>query len=482
MPESFSKRDILFAKLKAILDDQSHLFACGGQIPILAKRTKCSLPPHQTGSEQVEEQNQPRSSDSTKTSDPVAIRWDVRETRHTQLDSLYYPCDKLTLPLCQGREADLARLVQDSQPATFGRSGKDVYDESYRKAIKMEPTAFCTTFDPYSLGIIDTVAQMLLPSTIDSVTNRGVQAELYKLNVYSSPSGKFKSHVDTPRSRLQFGSLVICLPVQHQGGQLKVRHKGEEMTFDWSTDSNTSDCTSIHWAAFYSDCEHEVLEVTSGHRVTLTYNLYTVRGVGRLTGMSPILNPAHLPLFQQIQAFLAQDPFSSKGGTLGFWCSHVYAYNHKSETPLPDNLKGVDAVLWEIFQALGLYPKIAPVMKMDDSIREEFSEWYNDPNPPTYPWAIRRQQRLPSEMPSEWIVGHDFGVCVDDTYQAESLEDYHNIYQRWGGYSREHIHWLTTPKQAELQLVYTAYGNEARAEAMYSHCAILVNISPKGSN
>jgi len=31
---------------------------------------------------------------------------------------------------------------------------------------------------------------------------------------------------------------------------------------------------SIHWAAFYGDCEHEVLEVTSGYRITLTYNLY----------------------------------------------------------------------------------------------------------------------------------------------------------------------------------------------------------------
>lgn len=41
------------------------------------------------------------------------------------------------------------------------------------------------------------------------------------------------------------------------------------MTFDWG--NNTQ---SIQFAAFYSDVEHEVLEVHSGHRVTLTYNLY----------------------------------------------------------------------------------------------------------------------------------------------------------------------------------------------------------------
>ena len=27
----------------------------------------------------------------------------------------------------------------------------------------------------------------------------------------------------------------------------------------------------IKWAAFYSDVEHEILPVTEGHRVTLTY-------------------------------------------------------------------------------------------------------------------------------------------------------------------------------------------------------------------
>jgi hypothetical protein len=43
------------------------------------------------------------------------------------------------------------------------------------------------------------------------------KAELYKLNVYSGPNGKFKAHVDTPRSKTQVGSLVVALPVEHTG-------------------------------------------------------------------------------------------------------------------------------------------------------------------------------------------------------------------------------------------------------------------------
>lgn len=244
------------------------------------------------------------------------------------------------------------------------------------------------------------------------------------------------------------------------------------MTFDWGA---KSDHARIHWAAFYSDCEHEVLEVTSGHRLTLTYNLFAVRGAGRLTGESSTLNAAHLPLFRTLKGILSQNPFDGKGkiplptqqqarsiltqdagGTLGFWCSHVYAYNHTTETPLPATLKGVDAVLWESFQALGLNPKVAPVITMSEEIRAIFSQWYDDPDLPTYPWALRRQEHLPSTMPSEWIIGYKFGIHVDSDYEVERLEDYHETYRRWGSYSREQIHWLTKPRESEVQLVYTA--------------------------
>ncbi len=65
-----------------------------------------------------------------------------------------------------------------------------------------------------------------------------------------------------------FGSLVVCLPSEFTGGALVTRHLGRQVMFDWSSSATT------HWAAFYSDVEHEVLPVTSGHRITLTYNLY----------------------------------------------------------------------------------------------------------------------------------------------------------------------------------------------------------------
>lgn len=167
--------------------------------------------------------------------------------------------------------------------------GKDVLDENYRKAGKLDNSQFSMNWHPADYGVLDAIAQTLLTETgvEEGGDGRrehwGVRAELYKLNVYSAPSGRFQKHVDTPRGATQFGSLVVCLPVAHQGGQLLISHKKHTSTFDWSDDNPNS----IQWTAFYSDCEHEVLPVPSGHRVTLTYNLYVCERIGSILQRYP---------------------------------------------------------------------------------------------------------------------------------------------------------------------------------------------------
>ncbi len=109
---------------------------------------------------------------------PIAIRWDSPQGG-----------TKLTIPIdgADG-EARLAQLLEDCQPATFGYHNKDVLDETYRKAAKMDRSAFSPDFCPYELGIIDTIAQVLLPNAKKGGLTGGVQAELYKLNVHLSLS------------------------------------------------------------------------------------------------------------------------------------------------------------------------------------------------------------------------------------------------------------------------------------------------------
>ncbi|KAH7252913.1 hypothetical protein B0J15DRAFT_360802, partial [Fusarium solani] len=171
----------------------------------------------------------------------------------------------------------LDELVEDCRPATFGRDGKDVLDEKIRKAGTMEASCFATNFNPYDCGIVDAIGRKLLPSIVragkqQAVDRWGVLAKLYKLNVYSAPSGMFRPHFDTPRGHTHFGSLVVALPATYEGGQLRVVWKGKETV---GLDQPKWDYPpSIRWIAFYSDCKHEVLPVTAGHRVTLTYELW----------------------------------------------------------------------------------------------------------------------------------------------------------------------------------------------------------------
>lgn len=64
----------------------------------------------------------------------------------------------------------LQGLLASCTPATFGRGKQDVLDESYRKVTKLDPSEFATTFCPYEAGIIDVVAQFLLPKSTNVQT------------------------------------------------------------------------------------------------------------------------------------------------------------------------------------------------------------------------------------------------------------------------------------------------------------------------
>ena len=62
-----------------------------------------------------------------------------------------------------------------------------------------------------------------------------------------------------------FGTLVIQLPSDCSGGELIVKHRGEEKVFSFS---GLQGSTNFHFAAFYADCQHEV---TAGNRLCLFF-------------------------------------------------------------------------------------------------------------------------------------------------------------------------------------------------------------------
>ncbi|OTA35065.1 hypothetical protein BTJ68_05211 [Hortaea werneckii EXF-2000] len=239
-------------------------FTCAGRLPI-------NLNPNLTPSGDLTPRTDLKVHEQTLSTKPIRIRWGANGAGKT-----------LSLPLQDPSDEGLLQdLIAACHPATSGRGGQDILDPTYRRAGALRPADFMTDFCPYESGILDI---------------------LYKLNVYSGPGEVFRPHVDTPRNATQIGSLVVCLPVAFSGGELVVRHQGQEIIHDWGRINNNNaniiapaaaaaaaEPPAINWTAFYSDCAHEVLPLHTGHRLTLTYNLFLSHGTGLST--FPISSP-----------------------------------------------------------------------------------------------------------------------------------------------------------------------------------------------
>jgi hypothetical protein len=78
-----------------------------------------------------------------------------------------------------------------------------------------------------------------------------------------------RPHRDNGRPKRSFRSV----PRAARKGTLH-RHRGQGWIFDSDQAFAAKGRPSIGYVAFFSDVEHEVAPVISGHRITLTYNLY----------------------------------------------------------------------------------------------------------------------------------------------------------------------------------------------------------------
>jgi len=120
----------------------------------------------------TEEVDNAKDDDGVPSTQPITLRW----------DSPNGSVSKITFPITD--EPRFAELLHDCDPASFGYKGSDVLDNKYRNAAKMFRSAFSSDFCPYELGIIDSLAQVLLPNTKKAApATKGVRAELYALNV-----------------------------------------------------------------------------------------------------------------------------------------------------------------------------------------------------------------------------------------------------------------------------------------------------------
>ena len=164
------------------------------------------------------------------------------------------------------------QIIDNAEAAPYGRGTETLLDNNVRRTWQIDASRVRISGRRWSEDlslVVDRVRAEL------SVTAR-VEAELYKLLVYDTGSF-FVAHRDTEKTPGMFATLVLVLPSDYSGGELLVRHRGQEVRLDLRRDEPSE----AAFAAFYADCRHEVLPIASGYRLALIYNLVRV-GPGML--------------------------------------------------------------------------------------------------------------------------------------------------------------------------------------------------------
>lgn len=211
----------------------------------------------------------------------------IKHKLDTALSSVTHPCTFATgcsvlLPLPSLAVSSIGPLglplsVQQAQTlydssdhAPFGKGSSTVVDASVRSCRQVDASQV-TLSSVWNESIQNTCRQLVEKL---GIIDTSVQANLYKLVVYKE-GDFFKRHRDTEKEDGMFATMVVQLPSLFEGGQLQVFHGASVKKFH---DFQRNTDSIFYTAAFYADCEHELLPVTSGYRICLLYNILRTSG------------------------------------------------------------------------------------------------------------------------------------------------------------------------------------------------------------
>lgn len=248
--------------------------------------------------------------------------------------------------------------------------------DKYHSIYQVDNGSFFTSFQLCSTTILNEIESLMQPGKV-------IRADIDKLNIHTARNCLKQACVgpdgDVPASRVpsksdhekqayrgsdkgEFGKLVVCLPARFTGGPLILYHHGNKMEYQWAN-SSTPKSPVVHWAAFFNGTKHQLLPVTSGFCITLTYDLYSAEQ--RLTSL-----PSGNAFCQMFDQMMIHPHFMRHGGLLGFQCQHAYQYtelNHEERLPLL--LKGADYVVYSAAKAMGLAVVVRPLV-------QGYKHWY----------------------------------------------------------------------------------------------------------
>jgi len=156
------------------------------------------------------------------------------------------------------------QLIAVAEQAPYGRGEATLVDTEVRRTWQIDPARVQIGGRHWE----QTLADIVVRATVGLGVTGPVVADFYKLLVYD-PGSFFVNHRDTEKAAGMFATLILVLPSIYTGGALLVRHRDREARLELSC----PEPSQVAFAAFYADCVHEVLPITSGYRLALVYNL-----------------------------------------------------------------------------------------------------------------------------------------------------------------------------------------------------------------
>jgi hypothetical protein len=186
------------------------------------------------------------------------------------------------LPLAVRDAKGIASICKQS---LFGKGDRTIVDTSVQNTWELDASAVRCD-NPKWTTYVESLANR---ARNDLGVRSNFRLEPYKLLLYEE-GAFFKAHRDSEKVPGMFGTLVICLPSEHSGGDVRLVHGMTERILQTSPTS-AFDLSLLAW---YSDVQHEVRYVISGYRLVLTYNLVQDQAMPKLTAAA--LDDSHMRL------------------------------------------------------------------------------------------------------------------------------------------------------------------------------------------